>query len=58
MKFTEQKFPIQFSDEEYQSFKEYWAQHRKNIGDMAQQKQLPEHFKQVILEINSYISNI
>ena len=41
MKFTKQKFSIQF-------FEEYWTQHCKNIGDMAQQKQLPEHFKQVI----------
>ena len=55
---TEQRFPIQFSDKEYWFFEEYWTQHRKNIGDMAEQKQLPEHFKPVILEINSYLSKV
>ena len=55
---TEQNFPIHFSDEDYKFFERYWIQHLKNIGDMGRKKQLPEHFKQVILEINSYLNRI
>ena len=53
---TSWKFPIQFSDEAYQTLQKYWIQHLKNIGDLAKKKQLPEHIKQVILEINSYLN--
>ena len=52
---TKWKFPIQFSDEGYRTLQKYWTQHLKNIGDLAKKKQLPEHIKQVILEINSYL---
>ena len=55
---TRWKFPIQFSDEGYQTLQKYWIQHLKNIGDIAKKKQLPEHIKQVILEINSYLNKM
>ena len=55
---TRWKFPIQFSDEGYQILQGYWIRHLKNIGDLAKKKQLPEHIKQVVLEINSYLNKM
>ena len=55
---TSWKFPIQFSDGGHQTLQKYWIQHLKNISDLAKKKQLPEHIKQVILEINSYLNKM
>lgn len=55
---TRWKFPIQFSDEGYQTLQKYWIQHLKNVGDIAKKKQLPEHIKQAVLEINSYLNKM
>ena len=55
---TRWKFPILFSDEAYQTLQRYWTKHLKNIGDLAKKKQLPEHIKQAILEINSYLNKM
>ena len=55
---TKWEFPIQFSDEAYQTLQKYWIQHLKNIGNIAKEKQLPKHIKQAVLEINSWLKTM
>ena len=55
---TPQKFPLQFSDDEYSSLNGYWTSHGSTMGAWWAENDMPEHIKQAVLEINSFLSPI
>jgi predicted nucleotidyltransferase component of viral defense system len=50
--------PIQFEDTQYTSMNTYWAAHGATMGTWWTANNMPQHFKQAVLEINHFLGTI
>ena len=55
---TPQNLPLQFNDDEYLSLNGYWTSHSATMGVWWVENDMPEHIKQAVLEINSFLNPI
>ncbi len=52
----EKKFPIEFDDPSYQRLEEYWKQHQRGLRELTKDLKLPDSFKDLISELNTFLS--
>lgn len=50
--------PIQFEDAQYTSMNNYWSAHGATMGAWWVEHDMPEHFKQAVLEINRFLGDV
>lgn len=55
---TPQNIPLQFSEDEYSTLNGYWTAHGATMGAWWSDNDMPEHIKQAVLEINSFITPV
>lgn len=52
---TEQKFPVDFSANQYERLESLWAAHRRSLSEMSDTLALPMNIKAVIAEVNAWL---
>ncbi len=55
---TSLSLPIQFEDAQYTTMNTYWSAHAATMGEWWSANNMPKHFKQAVLEINSFLGTI
>lgn len=55
---TQLSLPIQFEDTQYTTMNTYWSAHGATMGAWWSTNNMPQHFKQAVLEINHFLETI
>lgn len=55
---TPQQLPLSFEDAEYSTLNGFWTAHGATMGAWWKENDMPEHIKQAVLEINSFVSKL
>ncbi len=55
---TPLSLPIQFEDTQYTTMNTYWSAHGATMGAWWSANNMPQHFKQAVLEINHFLGTI
>jgi predicted nucleotidyltransferase component of viral defense system len=52
---TARKLPIDFTDADYERLQAHWLRHLRGLSNVAQELKLPNHIKEVVLEVNDFL---